>query len=264
MALERFSGLGVLVTGAGSGIGRAVALRIASEGGRVACLDLDGDSAVATARLVTELNDAAWPLACDIADESAVAAAIEAAARDIGGIDVLIANAGVAGPVGPITEMTYEAWERLVAVNLTGQVLCAKHVIRHMIPRGGGNIVFTASHASLANVPRWTAYAATKGGVLSLTRGLAVDHAPDGIRVNCVCPGPVSTPLLRSGYESAVEDADQAISAQGRLGTPEEIAAVIAFLASPEAVLVNGTSLVADGGAAAHMGTSWPSPSYWG
>jgi NAD(P)-dependent dehydrogenase (short-subunit alcohol dehydrogenase family) len=259
----RFEGLGVVVTGAGSGIGRAAALRLAAEGGRVICLDLDSDTAAATARIANEREHAAWPAACDITDDQQVAEAITAAGEALGGVDVFIANAGVPGPVGPVTEMPTDELERLIAVNLTGQVICAKHAIRHMITRGGGTIVFTASHVSFANVPGWTAYSATKGGILSLTRGLAVDHAPDGIRVNCVCPGPIDTPLLHSGWHSRGEGADRAIAHQGRMGTPEEVAAVIAFLASPEAALVTGAALIADGAATAHMGTSWPSSSYW-
>jgi meso-butanediol dehydrogenase/(S,S)-butanediol dehydrogenase/diacetyl reductase len=262
---QRFAATLAAITGAGSGIGRATALRLASEGALVACLDVEEGAARETAVAAVEAGaPAAWGSRCDITDEASVAAALDAAEERAGRrLGVLVANAGLPGPVGPVPEVDVGELERVVAVNLTGQVLCAKHALPRLAAHGAGAIVFTASHVAFAAVPHWTPYAATKGGVVALARGLAMEHAPQGVRVNCVCPGPVATPLLSRGWADAGGDADSAIEARGRVGTPEEIAAVIAFLASPEAALVTGAALVADGGAAAHMGTSWPSPTYW-
>jgi meso-butanediol dehydrogenase/(S,S)-butanediol dehydrogenase/diacetyl reductase len=261
---HRFAGTLAAITGAGSGIGRAAALRLAAEGALVACLDIDEGAARATAEAAAGLSVPAWGTRCDITDEDSVARALDDAEERAGRrLGVLVANAGVPGPVGPVPHLDGGELERVVAVNLTGQVLCAKQALPRLAAHGAGAIVFTASHVAFAAVPHWTPYAATKGGVVALARGLAMEHAPEGVRVNCVCPGPVATALLAGGWADAGGDADAAIEGRGRVGTPEEIAAVIAFLASPEAALVTGAALVADGGAAAHMGTSWPSPTYW-
>lgn len=259
----RFDGTLSVVTGAGSGIGLATARRLAHEGASVGCVDRVAQAADAAAAAITEAGGRALAIACDIRDEDSVAAAFDAAttwAEIPAG--VLVANAGIAGPVGPITEVDQSAWNHLVDVNLTGQFLCAKHAIRRMIEAGAGSVVFTASHVALANVPNWTAYAATKGGVLALARGLAVDHAPHGIRVNAVCPGPIATPLLSAGW-GEINNGREAPASRGRSGTPDEVAGIVAFLASDDASLITGAALVADGGALAHMGTSWPSPNYW-
>lgn len=261
---DRFTGRVVLVTGAGAGIGRATARYLAAEGGNVACLDYDVSAVNNTARQIVEDGGLAFPLSCDVSMEEEVQSAVHHVVESLGDLDVLVANAGVAGPVGPIVDLDLQSWLQLLSVNLTGQLLCAKYALRHMTRRQKGVIVFTASHASFAAVPGWTPYAATKGAVLSLTRGLAVDHAPDNIRVNCVSPGPIRTQLLSEGYVDIAKGGGQHDgSSRGRIGSPEEIASIIAFLASDDAELVNGTSVVADAGALAHMGISWPSNAYW-
>jgi NAD(P)-dependent dehydrogenase (short-subunit alcohol dehydrogenase family) len=258
---RRFTGELIAVTGAGSGLGRAAAIRLAQEGGAVVCLDVDDAAASETAAVC---GPDSWATACDITDEDAIAGALHGAEERAGtALAVLVANAGVAGPVGPVPAMELEPWRHLVDVNITGQVLCAKHAIPLMAQGGRGAIVFTASHVAFAAVAGWTPYAATKGAVVALARGLAIEHAPVGIRVNCVCPGPIETPLLRSGWAEANDAPDEVMESRGRVGRPEEIAAVIAFLASSEASLITGAALVADGGALAHMGTSWPSSAYW-
>ncbi|MBD3924251.1 SDR family oxidoreductase [Nocardioides cavernae] len=259
-----FHGRLALVTGAGSGIGRATAQQIAAEGAALACTDIDLDAAQETASLIEAEGGVSRAFALDVTLEEQVAGTMDEAQQWSGlPLTVLVANAGVAGPVGDVSDLNAEAWDVLVNVNLSGPLYCAKHAVRRMRAAGGGAIVFTASHAAFANVPNWTPYAATKGGVVSLARGLAVDHAPDGIRVNCVCPGPIETPLLKGGWQQATDDPEHKARTRGRTGTPEELARVVAFLASDEAALVNGAALVADAGALAHMGTSWPSSSYW-
>jgi NAD(P)-dependent dehydrogenase (short-subunit alcohol dehydrogenase family) len=263
----RFEERVAVVTGAGSGIGRATALRLAAEGATVACLDLDGDAANATCTTIeAESGGSALGLTVDVTDEGQVSRSFGQVRERLGSVDVLIANAGIEGPVDTIPNIERSAWEQVVAVNLTGVFLCAKHAIPLLCERAG-SMVITCSNASAAAVPRWGAYNATKGGVLSLTRSLAIDHAPDGIRVNCVCPGAIATPLLARGFAivggGGEAEAEAAIAARGRIGKPEEIAAVIAFLASSDASLVNGAALFADGGASAHLGVSWPSASYW-
>jgi NAD(P)-dependent dehydrogenase (short-subunit alcohol dehydrogenase family) len=253
-----------VVTGAGSGIGRAAAVALAARGFAVAAWDIDERSAAETARRILQVGGSATGLRCDVTDEADVVAAY---ARSLSGtgfrLHAVVANAGVEGPVGTIDECDLDAWNKVVAVNLTGVFLVTKHGIRHFKAAGdGGAIVVTASNGGLAAAPGWAPYAATKGAVQALTRNLAVDHAPDGIRVNCVNPGPIATPLLRRGWSSD-GGFDETAERRGHLGRPEEVAAVIAFLASDEASLVSGAGIAADLGQSAHLGVSWPSPSYY-
>jgi NAD(P)-dependent dehydrogenase (short-subunit alcohol dehydrogenase family) len=172
-------------------------------------------------------------------------------------VDVLVNAAGIGTP-RPVTidEATMAEWQELCAVNLTGTLLCCRAVIPVMREGGGGAIVNIASELGLVGSPRSAMYGATKGAVVQLTRALAVDHAPDRIRVNCVCPGPVDTPLLRRGVARAADPeaklrAEMGSTLLGRLGRPEEIASLIHFLASDEASFMTGSIVVADGGVTA-------------
>jgi NAD(P)-dependent dehydrogenase (short-subunit alcohol dehydrogenase family) len=232
-----FEGKRALVTGAGSGIGAAVARRLAAGGAAVVLADL---ALVPAAALAGELGAEAIEL--DVRDEAQVAPAMA-------NVDVLVNVAGI-GSTTTAPETTLETWEDVFAVNARGTFLCCKHAIPGMAARGGGSIVNVASVAALVGLPRRAAYCAAKGAVVSLTRALAVDHVSDGIRVNAVCPGTVDSPWVRRLVEEAGESLDELRARQplGRLGTPEEIAAAVAYLASEEAAFVTGTSFVIDGG----------------
>lgn len=223
--MKRFAGKRALVTGAGSGIGAAVARLLESEDADVIAADLTG----------TDVH-------LDVRDESQVAAV----ARDL---DVLVNVAGI-GSTTTAPDTPLEVWEDVFAVNARGTFLCCKHAIPTMIARGGGSIVNIASVAALVGLRHRAAYCAAKGAVVSLTRALAVDHVADGIRVNAVCPGTVDTPWVRRLVEDVGESLDELTARQplGRLGTPEEVAEAVAYLAADAASFVTGSVLVIDGG----------------
>ena len=213
-----------LVTGAGSGIGEAVA-RLLSRDYEVVAADLRGTDVL-----------------LDVRDEEQVADVV----RDV---DVLVNVAGV-GSTTNAPDTPLEVWEDVFAVNARGTFLCCKHAIPGMVERGGGSIVNVASVAALVGLRNRAAYCASKGAVVALTRALAVDHVPDNVRVNAVCPGTVDTPWVRRLVEDAGESLDELRARQplGRLGTPEEIAEAVAYLVSDAAAFVTGTVFVIDGG----------------
>ena len=221
-----------LVTGGGSGIGAAVAHRLADDGFDVTVADLQPDA------VATDLGASAVRL--DVRDEAAVAAAMD-------GVEVLVNAAGI-GSTTDAPGTPLEVWEDVFAVNARGTFLCCKHSIPGMKTRGGGAIVNVASVAGLVGLKNRIAYSASKGAVIALTRALAVDHAGDGIRVNAVCPGTIDTPWVRRLVDDAGEslDALRARQLMGRLGTPEEVADAVLYLAT--ATFVTGTILTIDGG----------------
>jgi NAD(P)-dependent dehydrogenase (short-subunit alcohol dehydrogenase family) len=244
-----------IVTGGASGIGRATAERLAREGASVVVVDRADPEPVTKA--IAEAGGDAWAIRANVATEAEIRAMVEAVAARARRIDVLINAAGIGSP-RPVTidEASLAEWEDVCAVNITGVFLCCRAVIPAMRAGGGGAIVNIASELGLVGAPRSAMYGATKGAVVQLSRALAVDHAMDGIRVNCVCPGPVDTPLLRRGIARAPDPAaklraEMDSTLLGRLGRPEEIASVIAFLASDEASFVTGAIVVADGGVTA-------------
>ena len=244
-----------IVTGGASGIGLATATRLVREGARVAVVDrVEPEKA---ARALGAAGGEVWGVLADVADETQVRAMVDQVLSRALRVDVLINAAGIGSP-RPVTidEATAAEWQELCAVNLTGTFLCCRAVIPAMRRGGGGAIVNVASELGLVGSPRSAMYSATKGAVVQLTRALAVDHAADHIRVNCVCPGPVDTPLLRRGIERAADPEAKLLrevgsTLLGRLGRPEEIASVIHFLASDEASFVTGSIVVADGGVTA-------------
>ena len=233
-----FSGRVALVTGAGSGIGAAVARRLAEAGGTVVGGDLRTD-AIEPPVVAIEL---------DVRDEAAVVRAVDRT-DELGGIDILVNVAGV-GSTTNAPETSLEVWDEVMAVNAGGTFLTCKHAIPRMAARGQGAIVNVASVAGLVGLRNRAAYCASKGAVIALTRALAVDHVGDGIRVNAVCPGTVDTPWVRRLVEEVGESLDALRARQpiGRLGTPEEIADAVLYLAGDAAAFVTGTALVIDGG----------------
>jgi NAD(P)-dependent dehydrogenase (short-subunit alcohol dehydrogenase family) len=244
-----------LVTGGSSGIGRAVAVRLAGDGAAVVAFsdhraDLDAlaaDRDVAGSQLAIVAGDVTRP--------GDLAAAVQLAEDRFGGLDVLVNAAGVFLN-GSVDEITDEGWARVLSVNLTGAFAAARAAIPAMRRRGGGAVVNIVSSSAYAVRPRMAAYAASKGGLLALTRAMAIDHARENIRVNAVCPGPVDTPMLRRAWESFGPDFD--VNAQlrriggampiGRIGEADEVAEVVAFLASDRASLITGADIKADGG----------------
>lgn len=221
-----------LVTGGGSGIGAAVAHRLADDGFDVTVADLEPDA------VATDLG--ATALRLDVRDEAQVSQAMD-------GVEVLVNAAGI-GSTADAPGTTLEVWEEVFAVNARGTFLCCKHVIPGMRARGGGAIVNIASVAGLVGLKNRAAYSASKGAVIALTRALAIDHVGDGIRVNAVCPGTIDTPWVRRLVDDAGEslDALRARQPMGRLGTAEEVADAVVYLAS--AAFVTGTILTVDGG----------------
>lgn len=236
---QEFEGRRALVTGAGSGIGAAVARRLAAGGASVVLADVRRDGIEA---LAAELGRDAEPLLVDVRDEDAVAPAVA-------GLDVLANVAGI-GSTQSAPDTPLEVWEDVFAVNARGTFLACKHAIPDMAARGGGAIVNVASVAALVGLPNRAAYCASKGAVVALTRALAVDHVGEGIRVNAVCPGTVDSPWVRRLVEEVGESLDALRARQplGRLGTPEEIAEAIVYLASDRAAFVTGSVLTIDGG----------------
>lgn len=243
-----------VVTGAGAGIGETVARRFGLDGARVACLDLDRDAAVRTAERIGADGGKAYGYVCDVSESDAVERTVGEIERDFGEpISVLIANAGIEGPIVPFQEISVQDWDRVFGVNVRGPWLCAKHVLPSMRRKGRGSIVVTGSNSCFIAFPGWAAYTASKGAVLMLVKSLALDLAPENIRVNAVCPGPTDTPMFRRGEQPR----------DGRIGTTDEIANVVLFAASGEASLMTGSALVADFGNTVRGGPTWPSEHYW-
>jgi NAD(P)-dependent dehydrogenase (short-subunit alcohol dehydrogenase family) len=249
---DRIEGKACVVTGAGSGIGRASALRLAEEGGRVLCTDLNGASAMETAELARSAGGVASSRQVDVSDSKAVDAMIADAVEQYGRLDVLVNNAGVNIP-GVLHEVTDEVIDRTLAVNVKGQIYGCRAAIPHMLAGGGGSIVNISSVNGLVSEPYLAVYSASKGASVMLTKGVALDYAKRGIRCNVICPGWVDTPInyahaeMLGGLAHVYETIDS-FQPIGRPGEPREIANVVLFLASDETSFMAGSVLAVDGG----------------
>ena len=251
--MGRLDGRVALITGGASGIGAAAARLFATEGAAVAVLDRDGEAA---ARFVETLDGhPALALAADVTDREAVESATAEAVATFGRLDVLYNNAGVPAGFGPVSDLALADWNLSLAVNVTGTLLCTQAALPHLRAAGGGAIVNQSSVAALVGIPGLAAYSAAKGAVVALTRTLAAELAPGGIRVNAICAGTVDTPMARPLLEMRGQgdrERGARLTAErypiGRIGTPEEIARAALFLASDESSFVTGAVLTADGG----------------
>lgn len=240
-----------LVTGAGSGIGKGIAQRLVEAGAAVAVFDINGTAAKAVAG---ELSSKGRVLAIegDVSREDDVRAAMEMAAKELGGLDCLVNNAGIE-LYGTVDQLSTGSWDRTMNVNLRGCFLCAKHGIPLMRARGGGAIVNIASVHANVSYGTCAAYDASKGAIVSMTRTLAIDHGRDGIRANSICPGYIDTPMMDQWLEE-LEDPETTMKEVmrfhplGRIGTPRDIADAVLFLCSPASSWITGASLVVDGG----------------
>ena len=247
---DRLAGKVAVITGAGSGIGRVATGLFASEGASVLAVDAVGDAAEETVAPLAAAGATALAHTADVSDEDAVARMVHAATTRLGGLHVLFNNAGIfPGDDGGLLDTPPDTWDRVMAVNLKGVWLCCRAAVPAML-EGGGSIVNVASFVALMGAATaQVAYTASKGGVLSFTRELAVEYARAGIRVNALCPGPIETPLLAELMSDPARRSRRLVHIpMGRLGRPEEVARAALFLASDESSFMTGAALVVDGG----------------
>jgi NAD(P)-dependent dehydrogenase (short-subunit alcohol dehydrogenase family) len=241
-----------IVTGAGSGIGRAIAIRLAEEGGKVMCVDRNGESALETRDLIAATGGIARAATADVSDPTQVLEFVLACAAEFGRVDVLVNNAGVNIP-GLLHEVTDEVIDKTLNVNVKGAIYASRAVLPFMLEQAAGSIVNISSVNGLVSEPFLSVYSASKGAIVMLTKGVALDYAKKGIRCNAICPGWVDTPInyahaeMLGGLDKVYASMDS-FQPIGRPGTPREIAHLALFLASDEASFITGSIITADGG----------------
>jgi NAD(P)-dependent dehydrogenase (short-subunit alcohol dehydrogenase family) len=239
-----------VVTGGGSGMGAAICRHLAARGHKVAVLDIDEDAAEGVAKELRADGAAAIGARVDVSDRSAVLAALDSVRSTLGAVGILVTSAGIEG-FESFVDITPEAWDRMIAVNLTGTFHCLQAVVPDMIESGWGRIVTISSSSAQSGTRRMAHYVASKGGVIALTKALALDLAPDGITVNTIPPGVIDTPMMRRPIESGQMASMEQVLARaplGRAGTPDDIASACAFLCSEEAGYITGQQINVNGG----------------
>ncbi|MGB1142084.1 MAG: SDR family NAD(P)-dependent oxidoreductase [Halioglobus sp.] len=246
--MQRFDGKVVMVTGAGSGIGRASAERIASEGASVWCMDLNAEALEATVAAITDAGGTAQAHVCNIADEASVNACVAACVDAFGGLYSLVNMAGILR-FDDTEQLATDAWQKVIDVNLTGTMMLCRAVLPHLV-QSEGSIVNAASTAALAGLPCGVAYSASKGGVLAMTRSIAVEYGKRGVRANCICPGDINTGMTDGIDFPETMDfklMPRIMSLTGAKG-PEAVAGLIAMLASEDGIHITGEAVRVDGG----------------
>ncbi|WGL53349.1 SDR family NAD(P)-dependent oxidoreductase [Nocardioides sp. BP30] len=242
-----FHGAGVVVTGAGSGLGRAIALRLAADGARVVVSDIGAEGGASTVEQIAAAGGQARFVQADVSDVDSVEQLIGASVDYLGGLDLAVNNAGIGHHPGDLHEMSVEEWDAVISVDLRGTFLCMRSELAHMVQAGHGKIVNMASNAGTKNAPGMAAYTSAKHGVVGLTKNAALQYARRNIQINAVGPGTILTEGLAAfGAEQQAEWAD--LIPVGRMGRPDEIAAAVAYLLSSEADFITGHTLLVDGG----------------
>lgn len=246
--MERLKDKVALITGGGSGIGRATSLLFAREGAKVVVVDYVPEGGEETVRLITAGGGAAIFVRADVSKSAEVQQMIATTVNTYGRLDILFNNAGIEGPSAKIVNYPEAEWERVIAVDLTAVYLGMKYAIPQMLKQGGGVIISTASVAGMVGFPGSGAYGAAKAGVIQLTRTVALEYASKNIRVNCICPGVIRTPMAQRVMGDRPEEVTVRMEPIGRLGTPEDIANAALFLASDESSFATGAPFIIDGG----------------
>jgi NAD(P)-dependent dehydrogenase (short-subunit alcohol dehydrogenase family) len=246
---RKLEGKVALVTGSGSGIGRATALAFAREGAKVIVSDINVSGGEETVAAIHKKGGEARFIRCDVSKSAEVEALIRGTVDTFGRLDCAVNNAGIAGPMVPTADYPEEDWDRVIATNLKGVWLCMRQEIQHMLKQGGGTIANTASVAGLVGFPMAAAYVAAKHGIVGITKGAALEYAKANIRINAVCPGVVRTPMVTvtTDHNKQLEAAMIAAEPVGRMAEAEEIAEALVWLCSGAASFVTGAALPVDG-----------------